>query len=76
MAMRLRGETVAEIAGAELAQTVQLGVEYAPAPPFDAGRPELARPEIQAAVRNRLESMGSARRAAADRAAARLLRPA
>lgn len=32
----------AEIAGEEVAQAIQLGVEYAPAPPFDAGRPETA----------------------------------
>src|SRR5215470_6967162 len=33
---------VAEIAGADYAQSVQLGIEYAPAPPFNSGRPELA----------------------------------
>ncbi len=38
---------LAEIAGPEFAQTVQLGLEYAPAPPFDSGRPELAPPEIR-----------------------------
>ena len=38
---------LAEIAGPEFAQTVQLGLEYAPAPPFDSGRPELAAPEIR-----------------------------
>jgi putative intracellular protease/amidase len=37
---------LAEIAGADVAQMIQLGLEYAPQPPFDAGRPELARPEI------------------------------
>jgi transcriptional regulator GlxA family with amidase domain len=30
---------VAEIAGAEVAQTIQLGIEYDPQPPFDAGSP-------------------------------------
>ena len=29
----------AELAGAEVAQALQLDIEYAPAPPFDAGRP-------------------------------------
>src|SRR5580698_8899518 len=38
----------AELAGEALAQSVQLGIEYAPAPPFNAGRPETAPPEILA----------------------------
>ncbi len=38
---------LAEIAGPEFAQMVQLGLEYAPAPPFNSGRPELAPPEIR-----------------------------
>jgi cyclohexyl-isocyanide hydratase len=33
---------LAEVAGDDFAQTVQLGLEYAPAPPFDAGRPDTA----------------------------------
>lgn len=39
---------LAEIGGGDLAQTIQLGLEYAPAPPFDSGRPELAPPHILA----------------------------
>lgn len=35
-----------EIAGRDVAEMIALGLEYAPEPPFDAGRPELARPEI------------------------------
>lgn len=38
MALRL----VARIAGDEVAQGVQLGIEYDPQPPFDAGSPEKA----------------------------------
>jgi len=38
--------------GEEFAQAVQLGIEYDPAPPFDAGSPEKAPPEIVTAVRN------------------------
>ena len=34
----------AEIGGAALAQAIQLAIEYAPAPPFDSGRPETRRP--------------------------------
>ena len=39
-----------EVAGAEVAQAVQLGLEYAPEPPFNSGRPETAPPEILARV--------------------------
>jgi transcriptional regulator GlxA family with amidase domain len=39
---------MAEIAGEDFAKTVQLGLEYAPAPPFESGRPELAPPEVRA----------------------------
>ncbi len=60
---------MAEIAGAEHAQAVQLGIEYAPAPPFQAGRPELAAPGVVAAVQQRLESLRPDRHAAAQRAA-------
>ena len=37
---------VAEIAGAEVAQAIQLGIEYDPQPPFDAGAPSKAPAEI------------------------------
>jgi cyclohexyl-isocyanide hydratase len=63
---------VAEIAGADFAEVVQLGIEYAPAPPFDAGRPERARPEIVTAARRRLDANRDAREAAARRAGGRL----
>jgi cyclohexyl-isocyanide hydratase len=33
---------VAELAGPEVAQTIQLGIEYDPNPPFDAGHPDKA----------------------------------
>jgi transcriptional regulator GlxA family with amidase domain len=59
----------AEIAGAAHAQAVQLAMEYAPEPPFDAGRPETAPPEIVAAVRERFERVWPERLAAAQRAA-------
>lgn len=42
---------LAELAGQDYAESIQLGLEYAPAPPFNSGRPELARPEILAAVK-------------------------
>jgi transcriptional regulator GlxA family with amidase domain len=42
----------ARIAGEEVAKAVQLGIEYDPSPPFDAGSPDKATPELVAAVRN------------------------
>jgi len=42
----------AEIAGPTVAQTIQLLLEYAPAPPFSSGRPETAPPEILRACRS------------------------
>jgi cyclohexyl-isocyanide hydratase len=43
-----------ELAGRDYAEAVQLGLEYAPDPPFQSGRPELARPEILAQVKARM----------------------
>jgi cyclohexyl-isocyanide hydratase len=63
---------LAEIAGRDHAEVVQLALEYAPAPPFDCGRPELARPEILQIARARLDSVRDMRDAAVDRAAAAL----
>jgi cyclohexyl-isocyanide hydratase len=48
---------VAEIAGRDVAESIQLGIEYAPAPPFDSGHPDTARPEILAAVRARMAGL-------------------
>jgi len=45
---------VAELLGETVARTIQLSLEYAPAPPFDAGTPETAAPEITAAARARM----------------------
>jgi transcriptional regulator GlxA family with amidase domain len=64
----------AEIAGEDHAQAVQLALEYAPEPPFDAGRPESARPEILALVRARYERVWAERLAASERAARALAR--
>jgi cyclohexyl-isocyanide hydratase len=60
---------MADIAGADYAQAVQLALEYAPAPPFDCGRPERARPEIVAAALKRMDAIRTERNAAAARAA-------
>ena len=63
---------MAEIAGADHAQGVQLSMEYAPAPPFLSGRPELAPPHILAHMLQRYERVREARDAAVLRAAGRL----
>jgi putative intracellular protease/amidase len=41
------------IAGAEVAQAIQLGIEYDPQPPFDAGAPEKAPAAIVELLRSR-----------------------
>lgn len=63
----------AELAGEPFAKSLQLGLEYAPAPPFESGRPELAEPEILAAVQAMMANGKAAREAAATTAAARLV---
>ena len=63
---------VAELAGQDVAEDIQLGIEYAPAPPFDAGSPETARPERVAAARSGMAGVRIQREARVA-AAARLL---
>jgi transcriptional regulator GlxA family with amidase domain len=47
MALRL----AARIAGDDVAQAIQLGIEYDPDPPFDSGSPSKAPPELVELVR-------------------------
>jgi cyclohexyl-isocyanide hydratase len=61
---------LAELGGDDLAQSLQLGLEYAPAPPFDAGTPETAPPEILAAYHQRMVAILPLREAEARQAAA------
>ena len=42
----------ARIAGEKVAQAIQLGIEYDPQPPFDAGSPDKAPEEVVALCRN------------------------
>ena len=63
---------VAEIAGEETAQGIQLTLEYAPAPPFDSGRPETAPPHVLADVKKAREPLMVKRREEAAEAARRL----
>jgi len=66
---------VAEIAGAETAQAIQLQIEYAPAPPFESGSPDNAPPAILARVNERNLVAAAQRRAAVEAAAARMPQP-
>jgi cyclohexyl-isocyanide hydratase len=62
----------AEIAGEDYAQVIQLAMEYAPQPPFDCGRPELAPPKILEKVLKRYDLLRTERDAAVKRAARNL----
>ncbi|HET9492362.1 MAG TPA: DJ-1/PfpI family protein [Methylomirabilota bacterium] len=46
----------ARIAGDEVAQAIQLGIEYDPQPPFSAGSPRTAPPEVVERVRQRMRA--------------------
>ena len=61
-----------ELLGAEAAQQIQLGIEYNPAPPFDAGSPERAAPSVVAAAREAAAARQVEREVEIERAAARL----
>lgn len=63
---------IAELAGDEVAQGIQLAVEYAPAPPFDAGRPETAPPQVLERISAFYGAAMGDRVAAAEKAAAAL----
>ena len=65
--------TMAEIAGRDFAEAVQLAVEYAPAPPFDSGRPEMARESVLQLARTRIDVTRAERDAAIRRAAGKAL---
>ncbi len=54
---------VAELMGREEAETVQLTLEYAPAPPFGAGTPAEAPPAVLERARKRLCGSRAAREA-------------
>jgi len=53
---------IAELAGPDVAQSIQLNFEYAPEPPFQAGRPELAPPKIVEALNRKLLPLMKERR--------------
>jgi hypothetical protein len=53
---------VAELSSETVAKSIQLGLEYDPAPPFRAGHPDVAEPEIVEAARGRMEPLVAQRR--------------
>jgi cyclohexyl-isocyanide hydratase len=62
----------AEVAGRDTAERIQLGIEYDPAPPFRAGSPACADPELVARVRAAASTRQHERAALVARAAAAL----
>jgi transcriptional regulator GlxA family with amidase domain len=51
---------IGRLFGPETAQAVQLGIEYDPQPPFDAGAPSKANPQIRALVETLLDQRRAA----------------
>jgi hypothetical protein len=47
-----------KIAGRDVAEAIQLGIEYDPQPPFDAGSVEKARPETVELIRSLAAARG------------------
>ena len=45
---------IAEIAGREFAESVQLGLEYNPQPPFEGGHPDIADPKLVTLLQDRV----------------------
>ena len=63
---------MAEVRGDAFAKAVQLSLEYDPAPPFDAGSPEKAGPDLVATYQRRVAQLAPDRERAFRAAAARL----
>ena len=63
---------VAEMVDRAAAEAIQLRLEYAPQPPFDAGSPRTAPADVVARYRDRIAPMVEARHVAVARAVARL----
>jgi cyclohexyl-isocyanide hydratase len=65
----------AQVFGPDVAKSIQLGIEYDPRPPYDAGSPERADPVLVAATRAAAAKRQAERQRAVDAAAARLRHP-
>ena len=58
--------------GPSVAEAIQLAIEYDPKPPFAAGSPATASPEVVAAVQTSAQARQAERHAAVERAVAKL----
>jgi cyclohexyl-isocyanide hydratase len=65
---------IAELAGREVAEAIELSLEYAPAPPFEAGSPETAPAAVVEALRKRMAPILEERGRLAEAAARKLKR--
>jgi cyclohexyl-isocyanide hydratase len=63
---------VAEVAGRNVAEEIQLAIEYDPRPPFHAGSPDTADPALVKALQSKWENRQEERRARVAQAAASL----
>ena len=63
---------IAELGGRKAAEAIELSLEYAPAPPFDAGSPETAPAVVVETARRRFAPIIEERRELAENAARRL----
>lgn len=59
---------IKDIAGAQTAEAIQLGIEYDPDPPTQSGHPDLAHPKLLTAMQKRYEEPFAASRAALEHA--------
>ena len=62
----------ADLRGDEVAQGIQLGIAYAPEPPFTSGTPETAPPAVLARAKEAMQQITAQRQQTARRVAARL----
>jgi cyclohexyl-isocyanide hydratase len=67
---------VAILTDRKTAETIQLRLEYNPAPPFNAGSPDTAPPEVLSLLKERIAASSQRRSDAIDRAAQKLSQPA
>lgn len=65
-------QLAAILEGEQVAREIQLGIEYDPAPPFNAGSPRTAAPDAVAAVKARGAKLSEERRTVANRVGRRL----
>ena len=66
---------VADLMGHQVAQEIQLQMEYVPEPAYQSGSPRTAPPSLVEATREKISSFIEHRRIATERAAARLANP-